>query len=207
MMKPVNYSVYVVTDDASAYKTNLLNNVEQAVQAGAGIVQYRPVSGNKQFWYKEALKLKDLLAQYNVPLIINDYVDLALAVDADGVHVGQSDLPVEVCRKLIGSGKLLGLSITDLPQLEKTPFELIDYIGVGPIFHTDTKSDAAPEMGLHGLKTACEKSPVPVVAIGGISLKNAASVFENGAVGIAIVSAISRVSSPADSVQAFLRMK
>jgi len=207
MMKPIDYSVYVVTDDASAYETSLLDNVEQAVQAGAGIVQYRPVSGNKQIWYQEALKLKDLLKQYKVPLIINDYVDLALAVDADGVHVGQSDLPVQVCRKLIGDNKLLGLSITDLPQLDETPFELIDYIGVGPIFHTNTKADAAPEMGLSGLKHACQKSPVPVIAIGGISIKNAASIFRNGAVGIAVVSAISRVSLPAESVQAFLKMK
>lgn len=194
-MSGVDYSVYLVTDAPERYGTPLLDGVVAAVAGGATVVQYRATNGSGRERYETARALRDLVRARGVPLIINDDVALALAVDADGVHVGQSDLPVAVVRRLIGPGKLLGLSITAPAQLAAVPPE-VDYLGVGPVFPTLSKPDAAAALGLDGLARITRAAGHPVVAIGGINLANAAAVFATGVAGVAVVSAFSSAADP-----------
>ena len=191
-----DYSVYLVTDAPERYASGMLTGVEAAIAGGATIVQYRATTGTRREQFLAALALRDLVRARHVPLIINDQVDLALAVNADGVHVGQSDLPVDVTRRLVGPTKRIGLSITDAAQLDGLP-AAVDYIGVGPVFPTGTKPDAAPALGLDALRQIKAASPVPVIAIGGIDLANVAAVFATGVDGVAVVSAFSRSADPA----------
>lgn len=190
-MNATDYTVYFVTDAPERYANGLLQAVAAAVSGGASMVQYRATSGTRAELYRTALALRGLLRVRSVPLIINDHIDLALAVDADGVHVGQHDLPVQVVRRLIGRSKLLGLSITSLDQLTNVTAD-VDYLGAGPVFATATKPDAAPPLGLEALGHIARQSKLPVVAIGGIDPTNAAKVFATGVAGIAVVSAFSR---------------
>lgn len=197
-MSSPDYSVYLVTDAPERYRFHsLLENVEAAVAGGVTVVQYRFTSGTGRELYTTARALRDLLKPRGVPLIINDRVDLALAVDADGVHVGQSDLPVEVARRLIGPNKLLGLSITSREQLAAIPEDTVDYLGVGPVYPTASKSDAAPALGLENFRHICQTARHPIVAIGGITVENAPPIFAAGAAGVAVVSAFSHAADPA----------
>lgn len=195
-MNPATLSLYLVTDDVERCRLGLLDTVAAAVAGGVTLVQYRSTKKHKGECYAEALALKKLLSGKSVPLIINDHVDLALAVDADGVHVGQRDLPPAIARNLIGKQRLLGLSITNAEQLAATDFSILDYIGIGPVFSTQTKLDTGPVVGLERLAQLTAKSPVPVVAIGGISLENAPAVRATGVAGLAVVSAICGAADP-----------
>lgn len=206
-MTRVDYTLYLVTDAAERYHHGLLAGVEAALAGGVDIVQYRATTGTRRHLYETARALAGLLSPRNIPFIVNDQVDLALAVDADGVHVGQGDLPAEVVRRLIGPAKLLGLSITAPEQLEKIPEATVDYLGLGPVFPTISKDDAAPALGLAGLAQMTKRSTLPTVAIGGISLENAPSVFAAGVDGIAVVSALSLAADPAAAARALRSAK
>jgi thiamine-phosphate pyrophosphorylase len=195
-MSGIDYTLYLVTDAPERYPGGLLAGVAAAVAGGASIVQYRATTGTRRQLYETARALHDLLLPRGVPLIINDQVDLALAIDAEGVHVGQNDLPIEVVRQMIGSKKLLGLSITAAAQLDAIPVKTVDYLGIGPVFPTISKDDAAPALGLEQLARLTARTQLPVVAIGGISLENAASVFAAGVAGLAVVSALSLTIDP-----------
>ncbi len=183
-------SVYLVTDRLLSRGRELVDVVLTAVRGGATLVQLR----DKEAPARETLELGRALLQrlrpLGVPLIVNDRVDLALALGADGVHVGQGDLPPEVARRLLGPDALVGLSITgpaDLPTLDPA---VMDYAGVGPIFPTGSKADASPALGLEELSRLRRLLPVPVVAIGGITATNASAVIAAGADGVSVVSAI-----------------
>lgn len=201
-MKP-DYTLYLVTDEADNYPQGLLAGVEAALAGGATLVQFRAVRGSRQQLYKTALELRDFLRARQVPLVINDHVDLALAVEADGVHVGQNDLPPSVVRRLIGPARVLGLSITDPGQLTSVDFSVVDYLGAGPVFATSSKADAAPPLGLEGLAEIVCRSPRPVVAIGGITLANAPTVFGSGIAGVAIISGLSRAPNAQEAARAY----
>jgi thiamine-phosphate pyrophosphorylase len=203
----VDYTVYLVTDAPERYTGGLFAGVEAAISGGASIVQYRATTGTRRHLYETALALRDLLRSHHVPLIINDQADLALAVDADGVHVGQNDLPAQVVRRMIGPGKLLGLSITAPEQLETIPIKTVDYLGLGPVFPTISKDDAAPALGLEQLARMTSRTTLPTVAIGGISLENASSVFAAGVDGLAVVSALSLATDPAAAARALRATK
>lgn len=201
-MRPApDYGVYLVTDDAARYPRGLPAGVAEAVAGGASVVQYRATTGTRRELYETALLLREQLRASGVPLIINDHLDLALAVDAEGLHIGQNDLPVAVARRLLGPEKLLGLSITAPDQLADVDFEAVDYLGVGPVFATSTKSDAAPALGLDALAAIAARSPLPVVAIGGISSERAGAVFAAGAAGVAVVSALSLARNPREAAR------
>jgi thiamine-phosphate pyrophosphorylase len=206
-VSPPDYTLYLVTDAPDRYAHGLLVNVEAAVAGGACVVQYRATSGTRRQLYETACALCDLLRPRRVPLIVNDQVDLALAVDAEGVHVGQSDLPVEVVRRLIGPDKLLGLSITAPEQLNTVSPATVDYLGLGPVFPTLSKENAAPALGLELLAQLTARTSLSVVAIGGIGLQNASAVFATGVAGIAVVSALSRSTDPASDARALCRTK
>lgn len=206
-MSKVDYTLYLVTDAPERYAHGLLVGVEAALAGGVSIVQYRATAGTRRHLYETARALLALLRPRRVPLIINDQVDLALAVDADGVHVGQNDLPAEIVRRLIGPGKLLGLSITAPGQLDAIPPQTVDYLGLGPVFPTISKDDAAPALGLESLARLTARTTLPTVAIGGINLENAADVFAAGVEGLAVVSALSLAADPAAAARALRATK
>jgi len=207
MSDKADYTLYLVTDAPERYPHGLLAAVEAAVAGGASIVQYRAVTGTRRHLYETACALRDLLRPHHVPLVINDQIDLALAIDADGVHVGQNDLPAGVARRLIGPQKLLGLSITAPGQLDGVRPDTVDYLGIGPVFPTISKDDAAPALGLEQLAGLTARTSLPVVAIGGINLANAPAVFAAGVAGIAVVSALSLVADPAQAARALCATK
>lgn len=199
----LDLSLYLVLDpELCGGAAGMVDTAQIAAQNGASVVQLRAPNWKKRQWYDCALELKRVLKPFGVPLIINDQVDVALAVDADGVHVGQSDLPVEAVRRLIGPHKWLGLSVSDAAELAAVPANGVDHLGIGPVFATPTKGDAAPATGLPLLAELCAASRLPVVAIGGIGLANCASVLQCGADGIAVVSAICGQADVAASTRA-----
>ncbi len=200
-MKTFDLSVYLVTDRSLSLGRSLEFIVAKALQGGVTMVQLREKDCNSREFYSLALRLKLLLQGTGIPFIINDRLDIALAVDADGLHVGQSDLPWQVARHLLGPDKILGLSVENMTQVHQANELDVDYIGVSPVFSTPTKTDTAQPFGLDGLKEACTVTRHPVVAIGGISLNNAGSIIEQGADGIAVVSAISSMEHPDRATQ------
>ncbi|XZG71151.1 thiamine phosphate synthase [Chitinibacteraceae bacterium HSL-7] len=190
-MRRIDLSLYLVLDpDLCGGPTGLITTALAAAQNGATVIQLRAPQWKKRVWFEVATVLKQQLAPTGVPLIINDHADILLATDADGLHVGQSDLPAEVARQLIGSGKLLGLSTNTAAQLSAAPAALVDYVGVGPVYGTTTKKDAAETVGLAQLAAWLPHRTVPAVAIGGISAARAPEVLACGPDGIAVVSAL-----------------
>ncbi|WP_208293527.1 thiamine phosphate synthase [Zophobihabitans entericus] len=192
MKKQLDLSLYLVLDPVLCGGIEgMVRTTDLAVKNGVTAVQLRSEhSLNRKQWYEAGLALKQLLSSTSVPLFINDQVDVALAVDADGVHVGQSDLPVDVVRRLIGADKFLGLSVSNLAELNNVPWNLVDYLGIGPVFPTTSKTNAAPALGVAGLQTLVAQKCCPAVAIGGINSSNLAPVVQTGVEGVAVVSAI-----------------
>ena len=189
-MKPqIDYSIYLVTDrDLMSTKT-LEEAVEQSIKGGCTLVQLREKDCSSLDFYNTAINVKKITDKYNVPLLINDRLDIALAVDAAGVHVGQSDLPCSVVRKIIGQDKIIGVSAGNLKNALKAQKDGADYIGVGAMYATGTKKDAKPT-SMDELKKIRENISIPIVAIGGIN-KERVKDFEGTKIdGLAIVSAI-----------------
>ncbi|NPA54106.1 MAG: thiamine phosphate synthase [Aquificae bacterium] len=187
-MKKIDYSLYVITDE-NLIKKDIGKAVEKAIKGGATVIQYRAKNKDSRTMYKEASEIKKVCDKYGIPFIVNDRVDIALAVNADGVHVGQEDLDVEVVRRLIGFDKIVGLSTKNLKQVKKANSLPVDYIGFGSVFPTNTKEDAKLA-GIENLKKALEISLIPVVAIGGINHENIDQLIEIGCENIAVVSAV-----------------
>ncbi|NPA12988.1 MAG: thiamine phosphate synthase [Aquificae bacterium] len=186
--KRLDLSLYLITDEKIPFN-QLLKAVEQALKNGITVLQYRAKEKTSKEMYQEAVALKKLCHRYNVPFIVNDRVDIALSVDADGVHLGQDDLDVEVARGLLGWDKVIGLSTKNIQQVIQANSLPVDYIGFGSVFPTLTKADAKT-VGLEALKEAVKLSIQPVVAIGGINLSNVKDVIKAGSSGVAVVSAI-----------------
>ena len=191
--------VYLVTDEALCVHHDLLDIVQMAVRAGVTCVQLREKHLSTGAFVAKARALKELLNRYapDVPLMINDRVDVALAAQADGVHVGQEDMPLADVRAVMPNG-LIGLSAHSAQTMQAALAQrsLLDYVGLGPIYPTVTKSDAAAPVGLDGLAQFRAMSSVPIVAFGGIGVDNAQAVMQQGADGIAVVSAICSAERP-----------
>ncbi len=188
-MKNIKLSLYVITDENLLKKRNLSEAVEETILGGADVIQYRAKNKDSKEMYQEATVIKKVCDKYSKPLIINDRVDIAIAVDADGVHVGQDDLDVEVVRRLIGFNKIVGLSTKNLKQVKEANSLPVDYIGFGSIFPTETKENVKLA-GIENLKKALNISVQPVVAIGGINRENIQQVLDAGCENIAVVSAV-----------------
>lgn len=186
----VDYSLYLVTDRGILKGRDLMKSVEEAIKGGVTLVQLREKDISSLDFYNIALKLKKLVNSYNVPLIINDRLDIALAVDAEGLHIGQQDLPIEVARKLLGPGKILGYSASTLEEAVHGDKNGADYLGVGAVYATGSKSDAGEPIGIEKLREIKEKVSIPVVGIGGIGLSNIEEVKTTGIDGISLISAI-----------------
>lgn len=192
----MDYSVYLVTDRGLARGRTTFEIVRAAVQGGVSCVQLREkLSGTREF-IEEALAIRSLLADHGVPLIINDRVDVALAVAADGVHLGQSDMPLHMARQLVPPEMIIGISAESVDDAISAQKNGADYLGVSPIYGTPTKTDTAEPLGLEGLKAIRSAVDLPLVGIGGLNAGNAEAVIRNGADGVAVVSAIVAADDP-----------
>lgn len=198
--------LYLVTDRPLSLGRPLEEIVEGAVEGGVTIVQLREKEAPTGEFVALAKRLKAVLAPLGIPLIINDRVDVALASDADGVHIGQSDMPYEDARRLLGPGKIIGLSVENLEDLERANALDVDYVGISPVYGTPTKTDTAEPFGLEGLRKAVELSVHPTVAIGGMNASTIGAVMGVGTDGVAVVSAICSAPSPREASQELLKI-
>lgn len=187
---PVDYSLYLVTDRNILQGRDLFKAVEDAIKGGVTLVQLREKDISSLDFYNIAVKLKKLTNHYDVPLIINDRLDIALAADADGLHIGQDDLPLQVARQLLGPDKILGYSISNLEQAVYGEKNGADYLGAGAVYPTGSKADVGTPIGTPGLKRIKQQVSIPIVGIGGIGLSNLEEVKQTGIEGISLISAI-----------------
>jgi thiamine-phosphate pyrophosphorylase len=186
----VDYSLYLVTDRSMLNGASLLEAVESAIRGGVTLLQLREKDVCSSDFYSIALEMKKLANSYQVPLIINDRLDIALAVDADGLHIGQEDLPLEIARKILGPGKILGYSVSNLVEAAYGEKHGADYLGAGPVYHTGSKVVAFEPIGTGGIKRIKESVSIPVVGIGGIGMSNIVEVKKLGIDGVSVISAI-----------------
>ena len=184
-----DYSIYLVTDDGCLQGRALLDCVREALEGGVTLVQYRAKTASSAEMYDEALQLKALCDSFNVPLIINDRLDIAMAVGAAGVHLGQDDLPCAAARKLLGDDYIIGVSAHNPAEAKAALQSGADYLGCGAVFGTATKADVK-KLGTDGLAAICRAKGLPVVGIGGVTADNYREVRAAGADGAAIVSGI-----------------
>lgn len=187
----INNPIYTITAEAMSNGCDNIEVVGQMLKAGIKFIQYREKTKPALDRYNECLKLRQMTRDNGAIFIIDDFIDLAMAVDADGVHIGQTDLPAQVVRQLIGNDKIIGLSTHSEEQLQKANMlgDIIDYIGVGPVYATQTKKNAVP-VGFSYVEYATKNSKHPFVAIGGIKEHNICDVAAHGAKTFAIVSEI-----------------
>lgn len=185
----IDYKLYLVTDRTVLKNTDLYTAIEEAIKGGVTIVQLREKELTSLEFYNTAVKVKQITDKYKVPLIINDRLDIALAMDASGVHVGQKDMPAEIVRKLLGKDKILGVSTATIEEAKKAEKDGADYIGVGAMFPTSTKNNTR-EVSVELLKSIKESVSIPAVAIGGINSNNVGLLEPAKVHGIAVVSDI-----------------
>ena len=194
--------LHLVTDRSLSRGRSLVEVVAEAVAGGVTCVQLREKDCSTRDFLQEALALKALLQPLRVPLIINDRVDIALAVAADGVHLGQTDMPISLARRLLGPNCLIGISAESVADAVEAEQQGADYIGISPVFSTPTKTDTAPALGLEGIRQIRQQVRIPLVGIGGINLTNARQVLAAGADGVAVVSAIMAAVVPQQAAAA-----
>lgn len=190
MMKSFDPSLYLVTDAKLAGERQLLDLVRDAVAGGVTMVQYREKQLGTRAMIETVQALQAMLRPLGVKLIVNDRVDVMLAADADGVHVGRDDMPPDIARRLIGPDKILGASVHTEAHIAALDPAIVDYVGAGAVFPTSTKANTAGLLGLDGLARLRRATRLPMVAIAGIGIDNAAAVIATGVDGIAVVSAI-----------------
>ncbi|MDY2960175.1 MAG: thiamine phosphate synthase [Hornefia sp.] len=184
-----NLLLYAVTDRHWAGKYSLLEQIELALKGGVTFLQLREKELNRDDFLKEAIQVKELCDKYKVPLIINDDVSIAAEMNADGVHVGQSDMKASEVRRIIGDDKILGVSVTTVKQAVSAETSGADYLGVGAVFPTGSKNDAE-RVSHAALKEICRAVSIPVVAIGGITSDNVTELACTGVCGVAVISAV-----------------
>ncbi|MDI6893880.1 MAG: thiamine phosphate synthase [Bacillota bacterium] len=186
--------LYVIVDRAFAAGRGEEEIVAAAARGGATAIQLRSKELTARQLYLTGLSLRRLTREMGLLFIVNDRVDVALAVDADGVHLGREDLPLEAARRLMGRRKIIGVSVDTVEEAERARRGGADYLGAGPVFATTSKCDAGPAMGPDGLRSICRAVRIPLVGIGGVNVHNARRVLEAGAAGVAVISAV--VSAP-----------
>jgi len=190
------WDLYLVTDRVLSLNRPIYEIVKRAIEGGTTVIQLREKELSTHEFINEALEIKGFLKGRNVPLIINDRVDVALAVDADGVHLGKDDMPIEYAKRILPEDKIIGLSVESVQDAIIADKKGADYLGVSPIYTTPTKPELETGLGLEGLRQIREVTELPLVAIGGLKAFNTADVIKNGADGIAVVSAICSAPDP-----------
>lgn len=201
----LDLSLYLVTDKINKTDDEFLEIIEEAIKGGTTVVQIREKEGETLDFYNLALKVKEITSKYNVPLIVNDRIDVALAIKSEGVHIGQTDMPADVARSLIGDEMILGVSASTVKEARKAEKNGADYIGTGAVFPTATKDDA-PSITKDDLKEVTGSINIPTVAIGGITLENASELAGTGISGISVVSAIMNSEDPKTASENLLKI-
>ena len=188
-MKNFDTTLYFITDSTGFEEAEFLRRVEEALEGGATILQLREKNKSTMEYIELAEKVHELTKKYNVPLIIDDRIDVALAVGAEGVHLGKEDMPIATARKILGDDFIIGATAKTVPWALEAYEGGADYLGVGAVFHTGSKADA-DDVSYETLRAICQAVSIPVVAIGGIGKHNVLELGGSGICGIAVISAI-----------------
>jgi thiamine-phosphate pyrophosphorylase len=196
VMDRLDWRLCFIADSEAAAGRDLPQLVAAAVEGGATIIQLRGKHLTSRAFLDLGLKAARFLRSKKIPLIINDRVEIALACEADGVHLGQDDMPLLYARKLLGKDRMIGISVATPVEAEAAEKGGADYIGAGPVFSTSSKRDLGPLLGLEGLRAIRQKVKIPILAIGGISSANVSDVISAGADGVAVISAIASAANP-----------
>lgn len=202
MKRVEKWRIYVITDRRLSKGRTNEEVVCHAIAGGADVIQFREKEAPAADMYEEALRLRNVTRTMDTPFLINDRIDIALAVDADGVHLGQDDLPVSVARKILGPEKIIGISTHSLEQVRNAFLERPDYISIGPIFPTETKETDSP-VGISIIRRIKDSVSIPIIAIGGITFENVREVFQGGADCVALISSIVGAEDVEGTVQSF----
>lgn len=203
-MKKVDWRLCLVADVDAAAGRNLPNLVHDAAKSGVTMVQLRAKGLDTDAFSNSAYEIHQLLKPLEIPFLINDRIDIAQDCQADGVHLGQGDVPIEQARKILGEGKLIGISASTIQEAKTAEASGADYLGVGPIYYTDSKSDLPDILGIAGFKAIRNEVNIPLLAIGGINATNVMALFKAGADGVAVISAILRASDVGKATQDLL---
>jgi len=189
-MNPIDLSLYLVTDRKTAPIDIFLHTIYEATLGGVSVIQLREKSISEKYFFELGLEVQKITRQLNVPLIINDNLEAAKKLDAEGIHLGQTDVSVKTARSILGKHAIIGLSVETMDQVKQANSEAIDYIALSPIFLTPTKPEADKPFGIEGISQAKTITKYSMVAIGGMNTSNINQVLQAGANGIAVVSAI-----------------
>lgn len=201
-MKPrIDWSVYVITDQRTVGDCSLLDVIAAALKGGATVVQLREKHLTTYDMVTFGQTLHDLTQSMNVPLIVNDRVDVALAINAEGVHVGPRDMPAKIARQMIGPDRILGVSVATIAEAQQALQDGADYVGVGDLYGTPSKPDAGSPIGLERLTEIAQSIDIPIVGIGGVTVRNAAAVIDAGATGVAVISAVLGAPDPSNAAR------
>ena len=192
----IDYSLYLVTDRALSLGRSNLEIIRAAVEGGVTVVQLREKQATTKDFYEEGLKIKDFLKLNGIPLIINDRIDIALALDAEGVHLGQEDMPVSIARLILGPHKIIGASVFTPEEAKAAESQGADYLGLSPIFVTETKPELTEQVGIESISLVSRSVQIPVVGIGSLNKANAYAAVKAGLDGVAVVSAICSQKNP-----------
>jgi len=204
-MKSIDWKLCLVADSEAAKGRYLLNLIEKAVDSGVTLVQLRAKELQTREFLQLALQTAKLLKEKSIPLIINDRIDIALACGAEGVHLGQEDIPLPYARKILGKKKRIGISVNTVNEAEEAEKGGADYLGVGPVYYTPSKRDLKAILGPSGLKVIREKVKIPILAIGGINAENAREVMSCGVDGIAVISALMEAEDIAEATRELIQ--
>lgn len=200
MLKNINWELYLVTDRELS-KLPFYEMIREAIKGGVTVIQLREKNLSTREFIEEAIEVKKIIEGSGIPLIINDRVDVAIAIGADGVHLGNDDMPVDIARRILGKSFIIGASASSVEEAIEKEKKGADYIAVSPVFPTPTKPDAGPPLGLEGIKEMKKFVKVPLIGIGGINKTNVMDVIKSGADGIAVVSAIVSSEDPEKSAR------
>jgi thiamine-phosphate pyrophosphorylase len=201
MMKQIG-KLHILTDTVLQSRFSHMEITRLAIAGGADTIQYRQKSGTTREMIEIARNMKRLCSEADVTFIVNDRLDVAIAAEADGVHLGQEDFPIPMARELLGEGRIIGGSAATLDEARKCLSEGADYVGFGPVYPTSSKDDAGPVSGIDILKQVVEIIPVPIIAIGGVGAENIPDVMRAGAHGIAVISAVCCQYDPEEATRA-----
>ena len=204
-MKPIG-RLHVLTDAVMQSRFSHSDLARLALRGGADTIQFRQKTGSTREMIRIAAQMKQLCSDYDVPLIVNDRVDVAIAAEADGVHLGQDDFPIPLARELLGQEKIIGASASDINEGRKCLEEGADYIGFGPIYPTTSKDDAGAVKGVETLTQIAEAVSAPIIAIGGISSNHVSEILQAGAHGIAVISSVCCQEDPEQATRALYQV-
>jgi len=200
--RKIDYSLYLVTDRALSLGRSHLEVIRAAVEGGVTVVQLREKEATTKEFYEEGLKIKDFLKSKRIPLIINDRIDIALVLDAEGVHLGQEDMPINLARMILGPGKIIGASVFTPDEAKAAESQGADYLGLSPIFVTETKPELTRQIGTECIPLIRRSVRIPVVGIGSMNQANAYEAVKAGLDGVAVISAICSQKDPKSAAAA-----